>query len=157
MSPLRWHDAVARAKEQRGATAVEFAIVFPLALIFIFTLMYFGFRALIAVATNEIAREGARFASVRESNVDDFPTEAEVEAYLDASHIPGWLPAPDVSVSTVGEGSGSRVTVTVTFQDLGLLNVTGSAVSAIGAVFFDTPDSGLDFNDVSKSVAVRRE
>lgn len=148
---------LAEWRDERGATAVEFAIVFPLALLFTFTLMYFGFRALIAVATNEIAREGARFASMRESNADDFPTEAEVEAFLDATHNPGWLPPADVSLTSVGEGSGSRVTVTVTFQDLGLLNVTGSAVRAISAVFFDTPPNGVDFNDVSKSVAVRRE
>jgi hypothetical protein len=149
--------SLAIGRNERGATAVEFAIVFPLALLFTFTLMYFGFRALIAVATNEIAREGARFASMRESNADDFPTEAEVEAFLDATHDPGWLPPADVSMITVGDGSGSRVTVTVTFQDLGLLNVTGSAIQAIGAVFFDRPAGGLDFNDVSKSVAVRRE
>lgn len=60
---------VRNARQDRGAAAVEFALLLPLLLFLIFGIIDFG-RALNAQITlTQAAREGARLAALGESNV----------------------------------------------------------------------------------------
>lgn len=145
-----------RLRDERGVTAVEFALVYPLALLFIFSILYTGLRAWTAVVAHDAARDGARYASVRASNSDPFPSDAQIAAYVAANESPDWLPAPVVTVTSQGSGGGSQVTVEVSYEDLGFLNSTGMVVRALATVFGDD-DASEVVDDVARAATVRRE
>lgn len=63
------HRLARKARQDRGAAAVEFALLLPLLLLLVFGIIDFG-RALNAQITlTQAAREGARLESLGESNV----------------------------------------------------------------------------------------
>lgn len=136
-------------RDEKGATAVEFAIVFPLALLFIGVLLFLGLRGLAAAVANDAARDGARYASMRSSNNAPFPSDSDIASYVADEETPSWLPAPTVVVTSDGDGGGSQVTVTVTYENIGFLAAAGSFLEAVGVT--DSAD------DVSKTATVRRE
>lgn len=135
-------------KSERGATALEFVLVAPLAIFLVGALLTLGMHAFVSVAINSAARDGVRYASTRVSNRDPYPTDAEIASYIASEKIPGFLPAPDVTVTSSGSGAGSRVTVTVEYQNLPLLSAAGIMLRALGA-------TGVD--DIAKSASGRRE
>ena len=138
-----------RAKNsQRGAAALEFVLVAPVAIFLIGAILTLGLHGYVSASINSAARDGVRYASTRESNRDPYPTDAEVAAYIVNEKIPGFLPAPDVTVTSTGSGAGSSVTVTVAYEDLPLLSAAGILLRALGA-------TGVD--DITKSASGRRE
>ena len=58
------HAISGRARTDRGAAAVEFAIVVPLLLLILFALVDFGRMFFVQVSLNAASREGARASSV---------------------------------------------------------------------------------------------
>lgn len=67
-----------RGRAERGAAAVEFAIVVPLLLLILLALVDFGRMMFVQVSVNAASREGARASSVGQS-------PAQVDAIVQAS------------------------------------------------------------------------
>jgi Flp pilus assembly protein TadG len=85
---------------QRGAAAVEFALLLPLLIAIIFGISQFGIAFNNWIVINNAAREGARLASV------GLFTEAKVKAYAPAGFIIS-------ATKSSGTGKGNPVTVEV--------------------------------------------
>ena len=73
---LRWGPAVDRARSgtsswgaDRGAAAVEFALLLPLLLLLVFGIIDFGRAINAQITLTQAAREGARLAALSQSNV----------------------------------------------------------------------------------------
>jgi Flp pilus assembly protein TadG len=90
----------------RGAAAVEFALILPLVLLLVFGIIDFGRVLNLQITLTSAAREGARWAALRQSGVP-----ARV-----AAAAPGVSPAPSVSVTScpAGAAAGSDATVVAT-------------------------------------------
>ena len=110
----------------RGAAAVEFALVFPLLLLIVFGIIDFG-RALNAQITlTQAAREGARLAAVGQPNVASRTQAAAV----------GLSPVSvTVTGCPTGAGPGADAVVTATYSF--------SFVTPVGAIAGLFGGSGL--------------
>jgi Flp pilus assembly protein TadG len=64
MNPRHTERPIGRATTRRGATVVEFAVVSPLFLLFIFGLIEFGRYVMVQQALTNAAREGSRTAAL---------------------------------------------------------------------------------------------
>ncbi len=104
---------------QRGAAAVEMALVLPLFLIIVFGIMEFGVilfdKAMVTNASREGARRGVVFG------YPDRPSDEEIEnVALDycQTHLVslGGGTGPTASVTRAGTGAGDSLTVTVTYD-----------------------------------------
>jgi Flp pilus assembly protein TadG len=125
-----------RRGRDRGAAAVEFALVVPVLITLIFGSLEFGLYFQARTMVENAAREGVRTASLVGS-ADGAPAQQEVRdaATHALSAVPGIVNPPIVNVTCTPVGScvigtatsGSVATVTVTVQYTG---VTG--------LFFDT-------------------
>lgn len=110
-----------RNGDQRGAAAVEFAIVLPLLILLVFGIVQFSILYNRKQGLHAAAREGARLASLPQKTVADI--QDHVEDALDGS-VDTDDPTFAVSVSrggaSIGSGSpcaghaGDTVTVTAT-------------------------------------------
>ena len=104
----------------RGATAVEFALLLPLLLMMVFGLIDFG-RALNAQLTlTQAAREGARLAALGAP-----------------------VPAVTARTQTAAAGLGGSVTVTVTSCPAGATQASDAVVHASYSFQFITPVGAL--------------
>jgi Flp pilus assembly protein TadG len=103
-----------RGRGQHGASAVEFALVLPLLILFMFGTIAFGLAFARIQAMEAVAREGARYASIGRS-----VTYAQVNAHAQGTAA-GLIRGDDVQVSVNGGTGGGwcsaiedEVTVTV--------------------------------------------
>ena len=104
-------------KHQRGATAVEFAIVFPLLILLMFGIIEFSVilydKAMITNASREGARAGIVSQLVR---VSDAQIQSVVDNYCKLYLISFKSgAAPVTSVARAGSTFGSELSVTVTY------------------------------------------
>jgi Flp pilus assembly protein TadG len=76
-----------RARSERGAAAVEFAIVVPLLFLLIFGIIDFGFGFHAWDAAENAAREGARVAAVDPSTTDILARVRNSSNFLDQSKL----------------------------------------------------------------------
>jgi Flp pilus assembly protein TadG len=126
---MSWHPVKARRgrDRERGATAVEFALLLPMLLLLLFGIIDFG-RALNAQITlTQAAREGARLAALNQPNVVSRTQAAAV----------GLSPV-GVSVTSAcppGAGQGVNATVVATYSF--------SFVTPVGAIAGLFGGSGL--------------
>src|SRR4030042_4525974 len=91
-----------KLRNEKGASAVEFALVLPIFVMVIFGIFQFGIAFNNWIAITHAAREGARLAAVEqydEQRVRDSAPSVNIES---------------ISVSGQGGSVGSPVTVTVT-------------------------------------------
>lgn len=107
-------------RNDRGATAVEFALVAPVALFLIGAVLVFGFYGVFNAIAQNAVREAARFASVpSDPFAAIYPDDGAVYAHL-VSEAPSVMGAPtSFTVTRVGgsvPGNGDIVTVTATFD-----------------------------------------
>jgi len=86
---------------QRGATAVEFALVFPLLVMILFGIFQFGIAYNNWIALTHAAREGARLAAVGKF------TDQRVRASAPSVNI------TSIDTSGIGGTIGDPVTITV--------------------------------------------
>lgn len=96
-----------RRKRERGAAAVEFALILPLFLILIFGMVQFGFYFWTAETANSSAREVARRMAV-----GDCWDATERDAFA-RSHAPRMVGSATVSPSVTGLTAGDEFEVTV--------------------------------------------
>jgi Flp pilus assembly protein TadG len=111
-----------RSRRERGAAAVEFAIIFPLLFLVIAGLVDFGRFFFDQIQLTNAAREGARAAIVMASNND---------VIARAAAATGGVPSVTVSVAascTSGSTSNASVVVQAPFNWL----VLGPAMTIIG-------------------------
>jgi len=102
-------------KNQKGASAVEFALLIPVVVMLAFAIFEFGIAYHNYISLTHAAREGARLAAV---NYDEDPGVDEFEARVRES-------APTITIENIDldgqDGSiGDTVSVTVTGEVLNI-------------------------------------
>ena len=102
-------------KSEKGASAVEFALILPILIILVFGIVQFGIAYNNYIAITHAAREGARLAAV---NMDEILGIEEFENRIKES-------APSVSIESItlsGQDGdiGDSVAVTVTGEVLNI-------------------------------------
>lgn len=95
---MRWRSRL-HDRTDRGAAAVEFAIVVPVLLLILFAIIVFGFLFAQDLALSNAARQGARFGSVQGHDCASVQAET-IEA---AAPLVTLTPA-DVAVTVTGGG-----------------------------------------------------
>lgn len=107
-------------KNQKGAAAVEFAIVFPLLLVLVFGIIEFSImlynKAMITNASREGARAGIVFANPR---IPDTDIASVIDTYCSNSLITfGTQNTPVVTISRSGAGTeaGDNLSVSVSYH-----------------------------------------
>jgi Flp pilus assembly protein TadG len=121
-----------RAKRQRGAALVEFAIVLPVLLLMFTAMIDFGLIFQRFLVLTNAAREGARIGVLPGYTTAD--VQARTTAYYAAGTTPGAGATVTVARITVGPGAGfSAVEVVATAQHTPL--VLGSAARLVGGTF----------------------
>ena len=94
-----------RVRDDRGASALEFALVVPVLLVLIFGMIEFGLVFQAQLALTHAAREGARLASVNKYNA----------ATVVARAFP-LTPADGLAVASADLGDAIRVTATFPYE-----------------------------------------
>ena len=113
---------VFRQRRQRGATAVEFAMIAPLLFLMFFSMVEFGRASMALHAMEEAARSGCRIAIVGGATTADVLTE--VNAILIANGIVGAVSTMDPDpLSNADQWEHITVTITTLYDDLSWLPV----------------------------------
>lgn len=105
--------------QQRGAAAIEFALVFPLFLLLFFGMVFFGVTFTLQHALTHAAQVGARAGlSVDPGQSSNFQQDLKDEIIAEINRIK-WLPAgikqpPEVKFEPPPEDDVHWVTVTIT-------------------------------------------
>ncbi len=114
MKTIKWEII----KCQKGAAAVEFAIIAPLLFTIIFGIIEFGLLLYDKQVITNASREGARYGILWSPTR---PTDAEIEAKV-ASYTSnnlvtfGTMVSPTTTISRSGNNPGDALTVTVTYD-----------------------------------------
>jgi Flp pilus assembly protein TadG len=110
---------------ERGAAAVEFALVLPILVLILFGVIEFGGVYNAQLMVTGAAREGAR-----EMAVGGDPADAEAAAV--AAVVVAGADALDVTVSPATCAAGSDVTVTVVYDRPFLTGLFGATLELTG-------------------------
>lgn len=125
----RGHVPQAGPDKQRGAAAVELALVLPLVLLLVFGIIDFGRAWHMQVALTQAAREGVRVLALGGSS-----GEATTRTQQAAYPVTGTSVTPTPCPATVLPTSDAVVTVTRTYNYItpiqGILNLMGQAALA---------------------------
>ena len=120
-----------RRLSDRGAAAVEFALVLPLLLLILFGIIDFGRALNTQITLTQAAREGARVAALGQSTAN-VVTRTQTSAT-------GLSP---VSVTVTGcpqgAGAGANATVKASYQ-FSFVTPVGAIVSMLGGSGFGSP------------------
>jgi Flp pilus assembly protein TadG len=103
-----------RVRDERGAVAVEFALLAPLMVVILFAIIEFGIALTRTLAYESAAREGARYAAVRCRPQATACTNTLIQNRIVAS-MPAGYPVSFVSFSAspnCATSTGAVVTVT---------------------------------------------
>ena len=102
MSLIKLRKLLTTLNNEKGASAVEFALILPILMLLILGIIQFGFIFFHYISITHAAREGARWAALGEDN-------ASVRAKVKNS-APGLvLNDSDISINPVGESVTVRV------------------------------------------------
>ncbi|WP_427016404.1 TadE/TadG family type IV pilus assembly protein [Pseudarthrobacter sp. P1] len=127
---------------ERGAAAVEFALLLPVLLLLVMGIMEFGRAYNVQISASQAAREGARYVAVNYPSIY-FSADTAKTTALDAA--PGLPAGTTVSIEykqanggAAGAcASGSAVTVTVVNQLnwlTGYLPIAGPKITGVGVM-----------------------
>lgn len=105
-------------KSERGAVAVEFAILLPLLLLLVLGIAEFGRAFNAQITLTNAAREGARVMAITNK-----PADARTAAQNAAASL-GNIPASDIILSAESCSNPTQVTMTINFT---LSTATGIA------------------------------
>jgi Flp pilus assembly protein TadG len=106
-----------RSAARRGTSAVEFALVAPVFLLFLMGIIEFGRVMMVQNVLITSAREGARAAIISGATADSVKDKAE--DYASLSGVPGATASVDPSdLSTATTETPITVTVSVNFDDV---------------------------------------
>lgn len=123
------------ARQRRGATPVEFAIVAPLVLLFVFGFIEFGRYVMVQQSLTNGAREGCRKA-VLATTTSEHVADAAVRGYWQ-SVIPGSSDVDKVRVSITpaslaGVSSGTPITIAVEVNSSTVSWLPGNLLGLVG-------------------------
>lgn len=104
---------------ERGAVAVEFAILLPLLLMLIFGTIEFGRAYNAQITLTNAARDGVRVMAIAND-----PAGAKTAAISAAASVSTTIPTSDVTLSTSTCSTGAQVTLTIKYS---LSTITGIA------------------------------
>ena len=138
-----WETIVKSRKKERGAVAVEMAILLPLLLLILLGIVEFGRALNVQVSLTQAAREGARYAAV---HYKDGSLDVAGTALGSAPSLAGLGVSVSDNASSCAPGSNVTVTTSVSltsmsgFLDAGFfgapgifpLNMTGVGVMRCG-------------------------
>jgi Flp pilus assembly pilin Flp len=146
----------ALVRDERGAEALEFALVFPVVAFLLFGLIYGGFAVAAQVSLAHAASRGVRFASIAVDPVADvYPSADAVASRVDAE-----TPFFSASACQTTVGGDARENAPVTLNVVcDFPNPMGKALSALKNFFAgsDDPDSYTDKLRMSARAEGRRE
>ncbi|MBT2567417.1 pilus assembly protein [Arthrobacter sp. ISL-85] len=108
-----------KGESERGAAAVEFAILLPLLLMLVLGVIEFGRAYNTQLTLTNAARDGVRVMAIGNN-----PTAAATAVQTAAASISTTIPASAVTVSPTVCSTGVQVTVTVNYT---LSSITGIA------------------------------
>lgn len=109
-----------RHREERGAAAVEFALVVPILIVVVFGIINLGFVFAQQISLNNGARQGARYAIVDGRTCDQIKAETQDSAAtigMTATQVPTPVITPTCSGTTkpcTGKPSGTNIKVELT-------------------------------------------
>ena len=106
-------------ESERGAAAVEFAILLPLLLMLVLGTIEFGRAYNAQITLTNAARDGVRVMAI--TNV---PADTKTAAKNAAASVSTSIPTSDVTLSTTTCSTGSQVTLTIKYS---LSTITGIA------------------------------
>jgi len=106
MTPGRW---LGRVTSERGAAAVEMALVLPVLLLVVFGMMDFGRMLNAQITVNEAAREGARWAALGQASPG-------TRVAIAAADLPAPAPSTSVTSCPATPAVDDRATVVVNYQ-----------------------------------------
>lgn len=124
-------------KSERGAVAVEFALLLPVLLLLVIGIMEFGRAYNIQVSASEGAREGARYAAVNYANAGFSQASVQSHATAAAPSVPATGTSVTVSYSNGNCSNGGTVTVHVIHQlswMTGYLPIAPPRIQGIGVM-----------------------
>ena len=104
-----------KQQRERGAVAVEMAIVLPLLLMLLIGTIEFGRVFNIQISLSQAAREGARYGAIHH---DDSDLDVQGVALAAAPSLAGLPVAVADDAASCGGGSDVHVTATVTVNSL---------------------------------------
>ena len=149
MSTTGWgvevHKSGAGATRDRGAAAVELALVLPIFLLLIFGIMQYGWTFYQTQETAQAAREGARIASVGEMST------AELQTYVVGQILSTSVAEDDVTVCFTVEGPANGTGVQPQIGDEISVRITYSATD-FNLPFLPFPN-GLQIDETARSRA----
>lgn len=108
MMRIRKAATAARGRSERGAAAVEFALILPVLILLLLGLMEYGRVYSVQISLSNAAREGARTMAIQND-----AGKARTAARAAAPSIHPALTSANVSVNPAVCDAGSTVTVTV--------------------------------------------
>lgn len=108
-----------KSDSERGAAAVEFAILLPLLLLLVLGTIEFGRAYNAQLTLTNAAREGVRVMAIGND-----PTAARNAAKNAAASVSTTIPNSDIALSTEVCSTGAQVTLTINYQ---LSTITGIA------------------------------
>jgi Flp pilus assembly protein TadG len=118
---------VRRGRNERGAIAVEFALIVPILLLLVLGILEFGFGYHAWDATQNAAREGARLGAVspdvaeieaRVRGTTSFLDQSKLTVHIDCGLTGGAFAACSSNPADWDEGDIVRVTVEYTYDFL---------------------------------------
>lgn len=104
---------------ERGAAAVEFAILLPLLVMLVLGTIEFGRAYNAQITLTNAARDGVRVMAITND-----PTSAKAAAKTAAASVSTTIAISDVTLSTNACSAGAQVTLTITYN---LSTITGIA------------------------------
>ena len=104
---------------ERGAAAVEFAILLPLLLMLVLGTIEFGRAYNAQITLTNAARDGVRVMAIGND-----PVGAKTAAQNAAASVSTTIPASDITLSTSACSAGAQVTLTIKYN---LATITGIA------------------------------
>ena len=108
-----------RERSERGAVAVEFAILLPLLLMLVLGTIEFGRAYNAQITLTNAARDGVRVMAIAND-----PAEARKKAIAAAASVSSTIPNSDITLSTETCSTGAQVTLTIKYN---LSTITGIA------------------------------
>ena len=123
---------------ERGAAAVEFAILLPVLLLVLIGIMEFGRAYNVQITASNAAREGARYAAVHYADTSGFTLGKAITVVRNAAPTLPVSTAINVTYSagsSCGEGKTVKVTVLPPRKWLtGFLPFPAPQISAVGVM-----------------------
>lgn len=122
---LPWRKRIDAQLGEKGAAAVEFALIVPIFLVLVLGIFEFGRGFNIQVSLSEAAREAARYAAIHYADADYTDADAQNAGIDAAPSVDLQVEDVDVAYDAGACSPGNNVVVTVTFNTTYMTGLPG--------------------------------